>query len=163
MEADFEKLDNNEKLTRAQLRIAAYGVEKSLKGGEIQEGSNYSRGCQKHKIQGPENAVVGIKISKNELWTFYFALAYEANGTYSQYAYVGYVKTEYGAHSLEYLAKIKKTRLYPKNNIYTEEIKFSNGIIFVIEDFRFVRHIVIPDTFEFNVQQYYYTDCYKNN
>ncbi|MDI1355090.1 MAG: hypothetical protein PSX36_09230 [bacterium] len=159
MEVDWQKLSDLESGLQLAFKLGATGVEISLKGENVPDGANYAVGCEKDKTRRLGQTIVGLKADKNEIWSFYFALIYDAEGKYTSNAYVGYIKTTYGEQKERYLVKVKKTRLYPENNIYTESIKFQNGITFIIEDRIYVRQVISPKGEILYVEKYYYEDC----
>lgn len=159
MAVDWKQLSNIESSLQLAFMMGATGVEISLKDETVPDGANYAVGCEKDKIRKLGQTIVGLKVDKNEIWSFYFALIYDAEGKYTTNAYAGYIKTTFGEQKEKFLIKAKKTRLYPANNIYTESIKFQNGITFIIEDRIYVRQIISPQGEILDVEKYYYEDC----
>lgn len=159
MAVDWKQLSNIESSLQLAFMMGATGVEISLKDETVPDGANYAVGCEKDKMRKLGQTIVGLKVDKNEIWSFYFALIYDAEGKYTNSAYAGYIKTTFGEQKEKYLVKAKKMRLYTENNIYTESIKFLNGITIIIEDKIYVRQVISPTGEILNVERYYYEDC----
>ena len=159
MAVDWKQLSNLESSLQLGFMLGSKGVEISLKDQTVPDGANYAVGCKKAKIRKLGQTIIGLKVDKNEIWSFYFALIYDAAGKYTNSTYVGYIKTTFGEQKEKFLIKTKKTRLYTENNIYTESIKFQNGITFIIEDKIYVRQVISPSGEILYVEKYYYEDC----
>ncbi|MBP7809469.1 MAG: hypothetical protein KA163_09260 [Bacteroidia bacterium] len=158
MKVDWQKLSKLESGIQLDFKMAAIGVKLGLGGEEVPDYAYYFKCCTFKIPHNIEQTIAGLKMNRNQRWTFYFSLIYDSNGKYTDYAYAGYIITEYGENTQEYLIKVKKTRLYPENNIYTEKITFTNGVSFLIEERRYVRKVILPEITLTN-EDYYYKDC----
>ncbi|MES2139894.1 MAG: hypothetical protein V4511_09290 [Bacteroidota bacterium] len=163
MATDWKKLSDLESSLQLQLKAAATGFHLSLNDVSIVDGTYSLRACKKdNKLNPIEQTCIGVKNNKNLIWLLYFALIYDKEGRYTDNAYAGYIKTEFGEQKNKYLIKVKKTRLYPENNIFTESITFENGITFIIENRIFIRRVELPDKQILYVKDYFYEDCNVN-
>lgn len=162
MTKSWKTLSHLESQLQLGLNAASTGAHFSLKDATVADLSYYVSACEKskgNKLMFPIScSVIGFKENKNLIWTFYFALIYTKDGRYTDSAYAGYTKTEFGEQTDKYLIKLKKLREYPENNVFTETLIINEEIGFVIEDKIFIRKIIFPDK-GLTVKQYYYEDC----
>ncbi len=160
MATDWKKLPPLESQLQVRFELAAIGVHLSLKDASVPNGSNYVNACNKdNKFHLLEQAIVGVKLSNNQIYTFYFALIYDKKGIVTDSAYIGYIKTEFGEQSDKYLVKVKKTRLLLENNIFTEFISCRNDIHVIIEDQKYISKIEFPNQVVLNIKKYYHQVC----
>lgn len=159
MATNWEKLSDIEKNIQLDFILASKGVEISLKEESVPFDYYYVTACKKEeKLQPLDRTIVGLKINNNQLWSFCYTPVIGSEG-YSDFAYAGYIKTEFGEQKEKYLIKANKVRLYPENNIYTECITFKNGMRFIIEDKIYLRRIDLVDGRTLRVENYSYEDC----
>lgn len=102
---------------------------------------------------------IAIKFTENLTYTILFEVI-EDTCKYgiiiTHDAYVGSIKKQYGEFKNELLEKKTKKRLYPENNIYTETVSLSNGIILTIENRIYVTKVYVPNqkTYEMPLYEY---------
>lgn len=67
---------------------------------------------------------------------------------------VGYSTFVFGEMKDALYQRVKKVRIYPPNNIFTEQIKLSNGVILTIEDRLYLREVFFPLDGLFKIREY---------
>lgn len=143
-------------LTNFSMGEMAYSIQLE----SAANGTYITTACEKGSNYNLSMTIIGMKVNKNLNFTILYADILDKNGVATDYAYVGYMKREFGA-TKDYLIKIKKTRILLENNIYTESITINNGIILTIENKFYVRKVKLPDNPEFSINDYSYIDCSK--
>ena len=125
----------------------------------VEDGTINIKGCRADKFPRPfPETIIAVRINKNLNFTVFYADIHDKNGVATDSAYVGYMKRQYG-ETKNYLIKVKKTRLYLENNIYTESITLNNGIFLTIENKLFVRKLKLPEYDEVTLNAYTLDDC----
>lgn len=105
---------------------------------------------------------VSSKESENLIVTYFLCCDIDAEGFLNDYVYAGYAEKRYG-ESKYYLYKVKRKRVYPENNIFTEIIKFPiendvGGLI--IENREIVKYVFKEGTnFNLVISDYQFDDC----
>lgn len=141
------------------IHLSGMAVNIRVTTGSLDLGSFYVIANNKGVFTPLARTMIGLNANKNQSWALYYALIYDNNKSLmTDSAYVGYSKWEYGEDAEQYLMKIKKRRIYPENNIFTESITFGNGIIFIVEDRIYVRKVSFPDGTTLNIPNYTYKD-----
>lgn len=142
-----------------QIHLNGAAVNIRASTGSLDVGSFYVIANNKGVFTPLDRTMIGLNANKNQSWALYYALIYDNDKhLMTDSAYAGYSKWEYGDEAEQYLMKIKKRRIYPENNIYTESITFSNGIIFIVENRIYVRKVTFPDGQTLNIPNYIYEE-----
>jgi hypothetical protein len=141
------------------LHLSGFAANIMATTSNMEDGSFYVRASNKNIAFPLAATIINLKAGKNESWALYYALIYDdSKHLMTDSAYVGYSKWKYGEESEQYLTKIKKRRIYPENNIFTESITFGNGITFIIERRIFIRKVTFSDGHFLDIPNYDYKD-----
>jgi hypothetical protein len=145
----------NSIITEFMLGEYAYSIQLP----DIPDGAYLETSCYGNTSLHPISfTIIGIRENKNLFYTIFYSLILDKNGFNTDKSYVGYIKRQYG-ETKNYLIKTKKERVYPENNVFTEKISLSNGIVITTEDRRYIRKIKLPGKDEFYLEKYFYKDC----
>jgi len=119
------------------------------------------RGCRKIDLNPLKlpTTFFTIKINENLNYSILYSVDLNKEGKFTNMSYIGFVKKQYGETSEHQLYLLKKTRLYPKNNIYTEKITLSNGTELIIEERYYIKEITFPNGQKTLIDKYYLEDC----
>lgn len=125
-------------------------------------GAGYITACNKKDghLGHLKCTTIAKKISATKNHTFYYAPIYNSEGYNTEYAYAGFIVTEYGERTVMYLAKIKKTRYIGTDNHFYETVKLGDtGFAFLAKNRTNVLTILMPDKSSLDINEYYYNDC----
>ena len=123
------------------------------------DGYYFVHSCFKSSKNLLPYTLISLRQNSNLFYSIFYAPNTDEDGyIQDNYAYVGFIKKEYG-ESDYFCIKVKKTRIYTNNNIYTESIILDNGIILTIENKLTIKKIRLPEGNEINIRTYYSQDC----